>query len=292
MSILAETENTLREQIKEAVLSANLALEQELPQIILEKPKDKQHGDFASNIAMQLARIAKKAPRIIAEEIVEHLDQTKASIEKIEIAGPGFINFFMKSDFLGELLPVILESGDSYGKSDYGKGERVQVEFVSVNPTGEPHLGHARGAAYGDALCNVLAATGHQVEREYYINDAGNQIDNLALSIEARYLEKLDMPAQMPEDGYFGQDIIEIAQTIIEEDGDKWIEESKEKRVSYFKEYGLAYLLGRIKEVLLDFRVTFDNWFSERSLYEGNQIPDVLQTLEKKNYVFERDGAT
>src|SRR5690625_2499343 len=292
MNVLAQTEDTLKEEIIAAVVQAKLAKAEELPAITLEKPKEKQHGDFASNIAMQLARIAKKAPRAIAEDIVHHLDKSKASIKKVEIAGPGFINFFMKSDYLGELISTIITEGDTYGQSTVGQGEKVQVEFVSVNPTGDLHLGHARGAAYGDVLCNVLRTTGHQVEREYYINDAGNQIDNLALSIEARYLESLELSAEMPEDGYFGQDIVQIAQTIIAEDGEKWVDEDHHKRVDYFKEYGLTFLLENIEKDLLDFRVEFDHWFSERSLYKDDQITDVLKVLKEGNYIYEKDGAT
>lgn len=292
MNVLAQTEEVLKTEIKTAIIQAGLAKEEELPAIALEKPKDKQHGDFAANIAMQLARIAKKAPRQIAEEIVENLDQSKASIEKVDIAGPGFINFFMKSDFLGELIPTILEAGEAYGQTDFGKGEKVQIEFVSVNPTGELHLGHARGAAYGDVLCNVLEATGHDVQREYYINDAGNQIDNLAISIEARYLQALGQDAPMPEDGYHGKDIIEIGKTLVAEEGDKWASVSSEERIAYFKEYGLKSLLGKIEEDLADFRVHFDHWFSERSLYKDNQIADVLGILENGQYTYEQDGAT
>src|SRR5699024_6546012 len=184
VNVLAQTEDILKQEIGEAVLKADLAAKEELPQIILEKPKEKAHGDFATNIAMQLARIAKKAPRQIAEDIVEALNHESASVEKVEIAGPGFINFFMKDDFLGDAVKVILDAGDSYGEIDSGKGQKVQVEFVSVNPTGDLHLGHARGAAFGDVLCNVLEKAGYEVDREYYINDAGNQIDNLALSVE------------------------------------------------------------------------------------------------------------
>src|SRR5699024_1388621 len=176
-----QTEETLKNEIIQAVVQAKLATESELPNIVLETPKEKSHGDFATNIAMQLARIAKNAPRIIAEDIVEHLDVEKASVEKVEIAGPGFINFFMKSDFLEDIIPNILTAQQSYGETDVGKGKRAQVEFVSVNPTGSLHLGHARGAAFGDVLSNVLAKAGYDVEREYYINDAGQQIDNLAL---------------------------------------------------------------------------------------------------------------
>ncbi|HAM80731.1 arginine--tRNA ligase [Ornithinibacillus bavariensis] len=292
MNVLAQTEMKVKEQIKASVLKAGLATEQELPDIILEKPKDKAHGDFATNIAMQLARIAKKAPRQIAEDIVNNLNQDAASIEKIEIAGPGFINFFMKNDFLTDLIPTILEAGTEYGKTDYGHGQRIQVEFVSVNPTGNLHLGHARGAAFGDVLCNVLHAAGYAVEREYYINDAGNQIDNLALSVNARYLQALGQEASMPEDGYHGQDIVEIGKRLAEEHGDKWANKTEEERLAYFKEYGLEYTLGRIKKDLDDFGVHFDNWFSERSLYQNDEIADVLNKLKAGGYIYEKDGAT
>src|SRR5690606_29338215 len=166
MNVLAQTETNLKEEIHAAVLKAELATEAEIPNIILEKPKDKSHGDFATNIAMQLARTAKKAPRQIAEAIVEHLDASKASVEKVDIAGPGFINFFMKNDFLTDLIPTILEAGENYGRTEYGKGNKVQVEFVSVNPTGNLHLGHARGAAFGDVLCSVLRSEERRVGKE------------------------------------------------------------------------------------------------------------------------------
>src|SRR5690625_3320459 len=262
-----------------------------MPQVILEKPKDKSHGDFATNIAMQLARIAKKAPRQIAEDITANLDHSKASIEKVDIAGPGFINFFMKNDYLGELIPTILQAGDTYGKTDAGQGEKIQVEFVSVNPTGDLHLGHARGAAFGDVLCNVLAAAGYEVEREYYINDAGNQIDNLAYSVEARYLQALGQDAAMPEDGYHGQDIIEIGEKLKAEYGDKWTTEDAESRIAFFKKYGLQFELKKIEADLADFRVHFDHWFSEQSLYH-DKINEALQVLKNAGYVYEQDGAT
>src|SRR5699024_11217841 len=172
MNVLEQTQETLKQEIAKAVLQANMATEEKKPQIELENPKEKQHGDFSSNIEMQLARIAKKAPRQIAEDIVENLDQTKAAIAKVEIAGPGFINFFTKDDLFNGIIPAILDAKDTYGRTDAGKGEKVQVEFVSVNPTGDLHLGHARGAAFGDVLCRVLDAAGYQVEREYYMNDA------------------------------------------------------------------------------------------------------------------------
>lgn len=292
MNVLAQTEETLRTELTTAIIKAELATEEQLPNIVLEKPREKSHGDFATNIAMQLARIAKKAPREIAEDIVTHLDQSKASVEKIDIAGPGFINFFMRSDFLGELIPTILEAGATYGQTDIGKGTRVQVEFVSVNPTGDLHLGHARGAAFGDVLCNVLAATGHEVEREYYINDAGSQIDNLALSIEARYMESLGKTFELPEDGYYGKDITEIGEKLVEEEGAKWLTEEATARIDYFKEYGLKFILKKIEQDLANFRVHFDHWFSERTLYEGDQIDQALNLLKEGNYIFEKEGAT
>lgn len=292
MNILAQTEETLKEEIAAAVIKANLADESELPSIILEKPKDKAHGDFASNIAMQLARIAKKAPRQIADDIVGSLDQTKASIEKVEIAGPGFINFFMKNDYLGDLVSTILEAGKDYGKTNTGQGEKIQVEFVSVNPTGDLHLGHARGAAFGDVLCNIFDASGFKVDREYYINDAGNQINNLALSIEARYLQALGKEVEMPEGGYHGADIIEIGKKLAAEAGEKWAETEREERLEYFKKYGLEYEIGKIKEDLADFRVEFNNWFSETSLYTDNKVTKALDTLKENNYIYEKDGAT
>ena len=292
MNILEQTENKLKQEIARSVVAAGLTTEEELPDIILEKPKDKLHGDFATNIAMQLARIAKKAPRQIANDIAKELNQEEASIEKVDIAGPGFINFFMKNDFLLDIIPTVLEQGEDYGKTDTGKGRRVQVEFVSVNPTGDLHLGHARGAAFGDVLCNLFAAAGFDVEREYYINDAGSQIEKLGLSVEARYLQEIGQDKEMPEDGYNGQIIIDMAKAIIEKDGDTWVEKSHEERVSYMKEFGLQASLKNIERDLQDFHVEFDNWFSERSLYKDGQIPEAVKKLEEGNYIYEKDGAT
>lgn len=292
MSLLAQMEEKLKGTIKQAIIVAELAKEEELPEITLETPRDKEHGDFATNIAMQLARIARKAPRQIAEEIVANINKEEASIDNIDIAGPGFINFYMKSDYLGDLVEQIIEAGEDYGKTTYGKGKKVQVEFVSVNPTGRLHLGHARNAAFGDVLSNVLSAAGYEVEREYYINDAGSQIDNLGLSLEARYFQAFGKDKELPEDGYYGKDIIEAVEKLIETDGDKWLQVDEEERFEFFKEYGLRAMLEMIEEDLSLFRVHFDHWFSERSLYEGDQIANVLKTLKDKGYIFEEDGAT
>lgn len=292
MNVLAQTESTLKKAIAQAVMRANLAEEAELPDIILEIPKEKGHGDFATNIAMQLARIAKKPPRKIAEQIKEHINVEEGSIEKIEIAGPGFINFFMKRNFLQDIIPTILKAGKSYGETDDGKGMRAQVEFVSVNPTGSLHLGHARGAAFGDVLSNILTKAGYDVEREYYINDAGQQIDNLALSIEARYLQALGEEAKLPEDGYYGKDVQEVAEVLAKKDGDKWVHVTREERLAHFKEHGLSEMLKRIKADLERFGVVFDHWFSERSLYKDEQITDAIKALDEAGYIYEKDGAT
>lgn len=292
MNVVAQVEAQIKEEIKQALVKANLAKEEEIPDIILEKPKVKAHGDYATNIAMQMARVAKQAPRKIAEEIVQHLDTGKAMIEKIDIAGPGFINLFLDNGYLTKLIEQILAEKETYGRVNTGKGHKVLVEFVSANPTGDLHVGHARGAAYGDALCNILDAAGYDVSREYYINDAGNQIHNLALSIEARYMQALGKEWDMPEDGYHGQDIIEIGKELAEKDGDKWVHVPEEERIAYFREYGLKVELEKIKQDLANFDVHFDNWFSETSLYETNKVEATLEKLQEQEMIYEKDGAT
>ncbi len=292
MNIVTEIQDQIKEEIKQAVIKAGLAEEAVIPGVILELPKDKTHGDYSTNMAMQLARIAKKAPRTIAEEIINHFDTSKASIEKIEIAGPGFINFYLNNGYLTNLIPTILESGEAYGESNVGGGEKIQVEFVSANPTGDLHLGHARGAAVGDSLSNILAKAGWDVSREYYINDAGNQINNLAYSVEARYLQALGMEKEMPADGYHGEDIINIGKRMAEEFGDKYVNADEEERFKFFREYGLKYEMEKLKKDLESFRVPFDVWFSETSLYEDGKIMPALELLREKGYIYEMDGAT
>ncbi len=292
MNIVTEIQDQIKEEIKQAVVKAGLAEEAAIPSVILELPKDKTHGDYSTNMAMQLARIAKKAPRAIAEEIINHFDTSKASIEKIEIAGPGFINFYLDNGYLTNLIPTILEAGKAYGESNVGGGEKIQVEFVSANPTGDLHLGHARGAAVGDSLSNILAKAGWDVSREYYINDAGNQINNLAYSVEARYLQALGMDKEMPADGYHGEDIINIGKRMAEEFGDKYVNADEEERFKFFREYGLKYEMEKLKKDLESFRVPFDVWFSETSLYEDGKIMPALELLREKGFIYEKDGAT
>ncbi|WP_050616630.1 arginine--tRNA ligase [Bacillus testis] len=292
MNIIEHIQETLKQEIVNAVIKAGLASEQEIPSVILEIPKDKNHGDYSTNMAMQLARIAKKAPRAIAEAIIANFDQQKASIEKLDIAGPGFINFYMDNHYVTEVIPTVLEEGDKYGTSNSGRGEKIQVEFVSANPTGNLHLGHARGAAVGDSLCNILDMAGYDVSREYYINDAGNQINNLALSVEARYFQALGLDKEMPEDGYHGEDIIEIGRKLAEDYGDRFVSESEQDRFNFFREYGLKYEMGKLKEDLEAFRVSFDVWFSETSLYENGKIDEALAELKERGHIYEKDGAT
>lgn len=292
MNIVEQVQLKLKEEIKQAAIKANLAEEAQIPSVVLETPKEKAHGDYSTNMAMQLARVAKKAPRQIAEQLIENFDKSKASIEKIEIAGPGFINFYMDNSYLTDLIPAILEAGDNYGESKVGNGQKIQVEFVSANPTGDLHLGHARGAAVGDSLCNVLAKAGYDVSREYYINDAGNQINNLALSVEARYFQALGMDKSMPEDGYHGEDIIGIGKKLAEEFGDKYVNVPDQERFDTFREYGLKYEMEKLKQDLENFRVKFDVWYSETSLYHDGKIDVALDALRANGHIYEEDGAT
>lgn len=292
MNIVEQVQVKLKEEIKAAVIKAELATEEQIPDVILETPKDKVNGDYSTNMAMQLARVAKKAPRAIAEALVANFDQSKASIEKIDIAGPGFINFYMNNNYLTDLIPTILQAGENYGETTVGNGQKVQVEFVSANPTGDLHLGHARGAAVGDSLCNVLAKAGYDVSREYYINDAGNQINNLAFSVEARYFQALGLEKDMPADGYHGEDIVGIGKRLAEEYGDKFVNADEKERFDFFRSYGLKEEMAKLKRDLEDFRVPFDVWYSETSLYGDGKIDVALDKLRENGYIYEEEGAT
>lgn len=286
----------IKEMIKDAIRQAaeqavneGLFTMQEIPEIILEVPPQKEFGDFATNFAMQAARAAKTNPRIIANVLVERL---KAGwLDKAVIAGPGFINFYLKPDWLYNTLGEILAAGKFYGNTKAGGGERIQVEFVSANPTGPLHVGHGRGAAVGSALVNLLKAAGYDVESEYYINDAGNQIDNLAASVNARYLELLGQAAEFPDDGYHGRDIIDTAQRIIEKDGAKYLDMPEKERLALFKELALQEKLAALKEDLAKFNVEFDVWFSERTLHKNGAIKETCDELKANGSMYEKDGA-
>ncbi|MBM7690643.1 arginyl-tRNA synthetase [Peribacillus deserti] len=292
MNVAEQIQEKIKQEIKQAVLKGSLAAEEQIPNVVLEVPKEKAHGDYSTNMAMQLARVAKKSPKAIAETIIEHFDASKANIEKIEIAGPGFINFHMNNSYLVEIIPAVLAEGEKYGESGFGQNRKVQVEFVSANPTGDLHLGHARGAAVGDSLCNVLQKAGFDVSREYYINDAGNQINNLAKSVEARYFQALGQDFPMPEDGYHGEDIIGIGKKLAEEHGDKFAHTDEKERFEFFRKYGLEVEMEKLKKDLENFRVRFDEWYSETSLYHNGKIDEALKVLQERGHIYEQDGAT
>ncbi|MFD0942313.1 arginine--tRNA ligase [Savagea faecisuis] len=291
MNAVQQVEEQIKATLKEAVINAQLTDAPDELNIHLETPRNKEMGDYATNVAMQLTKVAKRAPRQIAEAILEHLPENEW-IESIEIAGPGFMNIRVKKDYLADVVKTVLAQGETYGRSNAGQGEKIQVEFVSANPTGDLHLGHARGASLGDSLCNILDAAGYDVYREYYINDAGNQIDNLAMSIDVRYAEALGQEKEMPEDGYRGADIVALAKKIAERDGDKWLNVDEQERLQAFRQEGLDYELGKLKEDLANFRVSFDRWYSETSLYESGKIDTALDALRANGHVYEEEGAT
>ncbi|HWR09171.1 arginine--tRNA ligase [Sporomusa sp.] len=280
---------TAIEQAAAKAMSDGVFAALHLPDVALEVPPQKEFGDYATNFAMQSAKVAKTNPRVIAQAIVERLEAPW--LEKTVIAGPGFINFYLKSDWLYQELTKILAAGDDFGQTNAGQGERVQVEFVSANPTGPLHVGHGRGAAVGSALVNLLRAAGYQVEAEFYINDAGNQIDNLAASVNARYLELLGQAADFPEDGYHGRDIIDTAQRIINHHGDKYLALPTAERLAEFKELALVEKLAGLKEDLEQFGVAFDVWYSERTLHQNQAVAKTCEFLKANGTMYEKDGA-
>lgn len=271
-----------------AAVSAGDLPDGEYPDVLLEVPPQKEFGDFATNIAMQSARIAHKSPRMIADMLLKHLDAPW--LEKAEVAGAGFINFFLKHDIIYDTLCHILEQGKQYGQAPLRAEDTVQVEYVSANPTGPLHVGHGRGAAYGSALVNLLRAAGYNVQSEYYINDAGNQMNNLAASVNARYLELFGKKAEIPENGYHGADIIDTARAIIEQDGDKYLQMDEKDRLEIFKNRAYEEKLKALKRDLESFNVTFDKWFSERTLHP-EAIKKACETLKGNGNMYEKDGA-
>ncbi|XMB66247.1 arginine--tRNA ligase [Mycoplasmatota bacterium zrk1] len=274
----------IKEEIKSSVMSLGYA--DDSFDVILEQPKDKANGDYSTNTAMRLSKIAKKNPRVIAEEIKERINLKNSSIERLEIAGPGFLNIYLNRDGFFSLINRIIDEGSEFGKSNVGEGTKILLEYVSANPTGYLHIGHARGGAYGASLANIMKKAGFIVHREFYVNDAGNQINNLGLSIKSRYLQELGIDSKMPEDGYFGPEIIKIAQEIKSTHGD-----GLKENFDFFKEYGLTYLLERLKEHLIKYRIEFDEWFRERTVYEGD-LKETIKLIVENGYTYELDGAT
>ena len=295
MNLVEQVTQQLRNEIEQGIEAAKAAGRfdyAELPAFIMEVPKDKAHGDFATNAAMVLTKQAKMKPRDIAQAIVDSLNKESKLIEKVEIAGPGFINFYLSKSWIYDILPVVEAQDTAYGSVDLGRGEKVQIEFVSANPTGLLHMGNARGGALGDSLANLLKMAGYDITKEFYINDAGNQIVNLGLSLEARYRQQLgDVDYPFPEKGYHGQDIIDTAKRIIAEVGDSYLQLPEEERQQKMIATALEEKLSAIKDGLHEFGVDYDVWFSETTLHESGAITDVVNLLTEKGMTYEKDGA-
>jgi arginyl-tRNA synthetase len=285
---------TLTEILLEALARAKekgeLKLETQ-PVITLETPKDKNHGDMSSTFALSMAKLEGKPPRKIAETILANIHDEEGIIAKTEIAGPGFINFFLKQDRWSKTLLDIDAQAHEYGFKNIGKGEKVQVEFVSANPTGPLHVGHGRGAAVGDALANLLASVGYDVQREFYINDAGRQVRLLAQSLYARYQQAAGNDVPFPEDGYHGEYITEVAQAFRSAQGDGCARKPFEECADVFASFGKEAMLADIKKDLEDFGVRFDVWFSEKSLLADGSVQRSIGELKERGYAYEQDGA-
>ena len=278
----------LKVEINNALKSLGVELNNFEDEIILEIPKDTKNGDFSTNIAMRLARTLRKAPMMIANDIKGLIDLEKCHLEKVEVAGAGFINFYLDIDYLFANVSNILSLGSNYGNSTIGQNQKICLEYVSANPTGYLHIGHGRGAAFGDTLARVMKKAGFDVHREHYVNDAGNQINNMALSVYERYKELYGLEINFKEDYYHGKEIITIAEAIKAEYGDKYL---KDFDLDFFKEYGTKYLLGNLKKDLQRFNVEFDNWFSEKSLYAQNHVQSTLEYLNTHGYTYTHEGA-
>lgn len=278
--------------IKQSVNEA-FSLEVEDQMVMVERPRDQKMGDYSTNIAMRLAKSLHKKPADIANELVEVLKKNLTEANEVSVAGPGFINFKISESALSACINQIIDAGKDYGKSEFGKHEKLLVEYVSANPTGDLHCGHARGAAWGDALCRILSEAGFDVTREYYVNDAGNQIDMLAESMYSRYCELFGVEYPLPENGYHAQDIVEVAKKIKELDGDKWLNKDRSEWVEYFKDEGIEMKLDAIRKDLDLFRVHFDSWMHERFFYQDNaaRINQCIESLKQKGLTYEKDGA-
>ncbi len=299
MNINSEIKRDLTDKIAAAI---DRAMEEgALPQsemseirdkIKLEVPKDKAHGDYACSAPMVLARDFRRPPRKIADEIVSRIPEDKG-VEKIQVAGAGFINFYLAPNRFWETLRLIEEEGEDYGKINMGKGQKVMVEFVSANPTGPMHMGNARGGALGDCLASVLEYAGYEVTREFYINDAGNQIDKFGRSLSVRYIQLLkgEDAAEFPEDGYQGEDIIERAKEFAEIYGDKYLDCSEKERADALVEYALEKNIDSLKSDLEKYRIHYDVWFPESRLHKDGSVDAAIKRLTEKGYTYEEDGA-
>jgi arginyl-tRNA synthetase len=262
-----------------------------LPEINVEHPQQPEHGDYASSLPLKLARSSGVDPLTIASEIAALMVATP-EVGSVVVAPPGFINFSLKNNWLTDQVEAILAAGDTYGNIDLGGGSRVQIEYVSVNPTGPLHVGHGRGAILGSTLANVLAAAGYQTEREYYVNDSGRQIDNFRRSLYVRYQQSLGVDAEMPTEGYLGGYVVDLAKTIVADDGERFLKMPEPEAVQKLGEVGLARMIDDIRSDLELLGVSFDVWFSEQSLYDSGQYQKVMALLQQGGYLTEKEGAT
>ena len=261
------------------------------PNFTIETPADRTNGDLASNVAMVSARAFKKAPRAIAEAITKYIELEGTNLDRFEIAGPGFINFFYGKQFYTSVIREIEEKGADYGKSDFGQGKRILVEFVSANPTGPMHIGNARGGALGDSLASVLSAAGYDVSREFYVNDAGNQIEKFATSLEIRYLQIYKDGIELPEDAYHGQDIIDHAKNFAEINGDKYVNAESSERRKALVAFALPKNIQGLENDLLKYRIKYDRWFRESTLHQSGAVKNIVELLKEKGQTYEQDGA-
>ncbi len=295
MSLLV---NKAKEQVKAIIINAadkainNGILESvQLNDFSVSVPQNREHGDYAANAAMVWSKAFKKAPRQIAEILQAEFNFNDTYIEKCEIAGPGFINFFLSDKYYADILSDVEEKGNSYGKSNYGENKRVLVEFVSANPTGPMHIGNARGGALGDCLAAVLEAAGYYTEREFYINDAGNQINKFGLSLDLRYLELYKDGIEMPEDSYHGEDIINHAKAFAEIYGDSFVNKSEEERRKALIDFALPKNIQGLKDDLLKYRIEYNTWFKESSLHNSGETARIIELLKKSGYTYTQEDA-
>lgn len=294
MNLFAEITARIKATLETAALAAREKAELDfasLPDFVVEVPREKQHGDLATNLALVLASQVHRAPREVAQIILRYLETAGTWVKKAEVAGPGFINFWLDPGWLYRVPVLVEELGDKWGHSNLGAGKRIQVEFVSANPTGLLHMGNARGAALGDTLANILTAAGYDVTREYYINDAGHQIENFALSLEARYLALFGREAPFPDEGYHGEDLVDTVRAFAAVYGDRYVEAPEDERRQALVAFALEEKLARIRQSLARFGVEYDVWFSEQSLHASGAVQKTIAELERRGYIYEEDGA-
>ncbi len=297
MSLLVKkAQDTIYESIYLALEKAQASQslpKEDLPPFVVEVPADRKNGDFSANAAMAWARFFKMPPRKLAEILSENLDLSAGYFQSFDIAGPGFMNFYLSDAYYADLILDIVEKGDNYGRSDFGSGKKINVEFVSANPTGPMHMGNARGAALGDCLASVMDWAGYEVSREFYVNDAGNQIEKFALSLDMRYQELFlgQEAPPLPEDSYHGEDIIQRAQEFAAIHGDKFMASSRAERRQALVDYALPKNIEAMRENLNKYRIEYDTWFHESSLYESGELEDTLKLMKARDLTYEKEGA-